>query len=121
MANKPKVVKAFVNEQTVDIEAAGMKGTVTIPVMMTDSDLATYLSLTEKNVELINNWKEDQPPLLRVNLAWTARKHLVRAIDFPGAAIDNFRNGDKPFPVLVHVITPLLDPLIDDALNLPKS
>jgi len=113
--------KKFVNEQVIEIEAAGMKGTVTIPIIMTDGDLAKYMEEAQKAIEIVTEWKEGDEMLLKSHTTVDARKHLVRAIDFPGTSISHFREGDRPYPALTNVIMPLLEPLIDDALNLPNS
>lgn len=117
-AKKPK---GFINERVHTIEAAGLKGTVTVPVMMTDVDLATYLTEAQKRIDEINNWEEGDPVVMKINTLFDSRKHLVREIDFPGTTLALFRNGTRPYPALVHVILPLLEPLVDDALNLPNS
>lgn len=113
--------KKFVNERVIEIEVAGMKGTVTIPIIMTDEDLAIYMEEAKKVIKLVAEWEEGDKILLKSHTSFDARKCLVRAIDFPGVTINNFRNGERPFPALSNVITPLLEPLIDDALNLPNS
>ena len=113
--------KKFVNEQTVEIEAGGMKGSVSFPLIMTDNDLSTYLTEAQKSVDFVNNWSEGDPVIMKSSIAFDARKHLVRKIQFPGIEIKNFRNGDRPYPSLVNVIMPLLEPIIDDALNLKNS
>ena len=113
--------KKFVNEQTVEIEAGGMKGSVTFPIIMTDSDLSTYLTEAQKSIDTVNNWEEGEPIIMKSSIAFDARKHLIRKIQFPGIEINHFRNGERPYPSLVNVLMPLLEPIIDDALNLKNS
>ena len=50
--------KKFVNERVIEIEVAGMKGTVTIPIIMTDEDLAIYMEEAKKVIKLVAEWEE---------------------------------------------------------------
>lgn len=118
------MTKAFVNQKEHPLDIRGLKGSVTLPIILTDFDLGKYIEVATLNIESIEKNKDkknDGDVVLKSHLQHDARKHLVLAINFPGVAIDNFRDGDRPYPALIFAITELIDPILNDALNIPKS
>ncbi|RLC99984.1 MAG: hypothetical protein DRI46_08365 [Chloroflexi bacterium] len=118
--------KAFVNEKVheIEIEGSGLKGTVTLPIIMTGNQLALYIQSTRKNVELAEKAEEENYTgelVARELTTWNNIHHLVLAIDFPYVTMDNFKDGGKrPWPALTFQIYDKAKPVIDAALNVKK-
>ena len=124
---QPSKTRPFSNRNTIKFEVAGMEGDVTIPVILEDVDLAKYIEYmeSEKVIEEqdILPGPDEEPIMVRqIRVRHESRRHMVKAITFPGVTIENYKPGGKhPYPALVFAIGDILDQVVRDALNLPNS
>lgn len=117
----------FVNERKVDIEleGTGLKGSVTVPIIMSSNQLAQYVASTRANFDLSQKQQEEDyegEALTREHSVWNNIHHLVLRVNFPGVSMANFKAGGKrPWPALIFQIQDIVRPTIDAALNVKKS
>lgn len=110
---------AFENKRKEEIEVAGMKGTVTVPIIMTNEQLGQYMKSTRHYLAIVNDDTiDDVDKPTRADWVYDNIKHLVIDIDFPGVTLDMFQKGNpKPFPAVVFAVEKVLRETIDNALN----
>ncbi len=118
--------KDFKNEQVHKIEIRGLTGTVTLPILMEDKDLAIYLEQTRLMYEEAKKAQEEEIEEEKIISVPESRfrriRHLVRAIDFPNTTLSQFSgNGKRPFPALTMKIYEIAEGLIEDSLSTKNS
>jgi len=104
------------------VEIGELKGSFTIPIMLTDKDLDKYFRKNMESKVLLEEAESAGKPFVAsgTQVQIDARKHMVRSVDFPGVTLENFRNGTRPFPALSQQVIKALEPLIEDALTAPN-
>ena len=120
---QPPKTRPFSNLNKVDLVVGGIEGTVTIPLILDDLDLAKYIEYmdTQKG-DITEDAQEKEVDLLQqIRARHESRRHMVKAIAFPGVTMSNYQpDGKQPFPALVFAVGEALDSVVRDALNLPN-
>ena len=121
--------KAFVNERQVPINIGGQKGTFTIPLILTDIDVGRYIEKQRAYLEQIKAANPDRAEgeerqfldkhPVQSRFDW--KKHIVKAVDFPGLTMKNFSNGQRPYFAIISLVDREIEPLIKDAFLDPNS
>jgi hypothetical protein len=111
----------FINQKKYPLVVGELEGSVTIPIILEDDDLGIYIENIEASRKLLQEREESgESQGLGIHLKLGNRKHIVKAITFPGLTIDSFRESTakRPYPAVAEIIVDLIQPLIDDALNI---
>lgn len=117
------------NSQVVPIKAGPYYGTVTIPLMLDEQQLHTYLEKSRLYIEKLDALDKaakskgvKAESRAMSDLHYYRLRDLVLDINFPTVTIDNFNGNENPpnFPAITMAIAAVLMPVVEDATQGPN-